>query len=64
MCGIFAYTGKQNAQEILLDGLTSLEYRGYDSVGIFVSGAGAVKAEVCIIKVFHAKTQSKFQKTR
>lgn len=45
MCGIFAYTGKQNAQEILLDGLTSLEYRGYDSAGIFVSGAGAVKAE-------------------
>jgi glutamine---fructose-6-phosphate transaminase (isomerizing) len=44
MCGIFAYTGKREALPILLDGLTSLEYRGYDSAGIFIPKSGAVKA--------------------
>ena len=35
MCGIFAYTGqKENAGEMVIDGLKSLEYRGYDSWGI------------------------------
>ncbi len=34
MCGIIGYTGKKNALPILLEGLTSLEYRGYDSAGI------------------------------
>jgi glucosamine--fructose-6-phosphate aminotransferase (isomerizing) len=36
MCGIVAYTGKQSAREILLDGLKRLEYRGYDSSGIAI----------------------------
>jgi glucosamine--fructose-6-phosphate aminotransferase (isomerizing) len=46
MCGIFAYTTSngKNAGEVLLDGLTSLEYRGYDSAGIFLPESGAVKA--------------------
>ena len=35
MCGIFAYHGhKQNAAEIIIEGLKCLEYRGYDSWGI------------------------------
>lgn len=34
MCGIVGYTGKDNAIPILLNGLKSLEYRGYDSSGI------------------------------
>lgn len=35
MCGIFGYVGKnKNAKDIVLDGLKSLEYRGYDSWGI------------------------------
>ncbi len=34
MCGIIGYTGKGNAQEIMLDALELLEYRGYDSAGI------------------------------
>jgi len=34
MCGIIGYTGKKPAQDILLDGLARLEYRGYDSAGI------------------------------
>ena len=36
MCGIVGYTGGQNAAPVLLDGLTNLEYRGYDSCGIAV----------------------------
>ncbi len=38
MCGIVGYTGKQQAAPILLDGLSKLEYRGYDSAGIAVRG--------------------------
>lgn len=34
MCGIVAYIGEKNAKEILIEGLKSLEYRGYDSSGI------------------------------
>lgn len=34
MCGIIGFSGKQKAQDILLDGLEKLEYRGYDSAGI------------------------------
>jgi len=34
MCGIFAYSGKENAVPLLVNGLRNLEYRGYDSAGI------------------------------
>ena len=34
MCGIIGFTGVIPAQDILLDGLAKLEYRGYDSAGI------------------------------
>lgn len=34
MCGIVAYTGRHNGIPIVLDGLSKLEYRGYDSAGI------------------------------
>lgn len=36
MCGIVGYIGKRNSQEILLEGLKKLEYRGYDSAGVAV----------------------------
>lgn len=36
MCGIVGYIGQSAVQEILLSGLEKLEYRGYDSAGIFV----------------------------
>ena len=36
MCGIIGYTGSQQALPLLLDGLTTLEYRGYDSAGVAV----------------------------
>ncbi len=44
MCGIFGYTGTKEAKDVLLDGLTSLEYRGYDSAGIFIPVSGAIKS--------------------
>ncbi len=44
MCGIFGYVGTRTAEPILLEGLRTLEYRGYDSAGIFVPGYGVVKA--------------------
>ena len=34
MCGIVGFTGNHQAAPILLDGLSKLEYRGYDSAGI------------------------------
>ena len=36
MCGIVGFTGKRQSAPILLDGLSKLEYRGYDSAGIAV----------------------------
>ena len=36
MCGIVGCTGSNQAAPILLDGLSKLEYRGYDSAGIAV----------------------------
>ena len=36
MCGIVGYNGNKKAIDILLDGLTKLEYRGYDSAGIAI----------------------------
>ncbi len=40
MCGIVGYVGKKRVVPVILDGLKRLEYRGYDSAGIAVSGNG------------------------
>ena len=40
MCGIIGYTGARAVPPILLDGLKRLEYRGYDSSGMALAGAG------------------------
>ena len=42
MCGIVGYIGYQQAQPILLDGLSRLEYRGYDSAGIAIMEIGQI----------------------
>lgn len=41
MCGIVGFTGKRQAAPILLEGLSRLEYRGYDSAGLAVRDGGA-----------------------
>jgi glucosamine--fructose-6-phosphate aminotransferase (isomerizing) len=52
MCGIFGYTGKKDdAQQVLLEGLSTLEYRGYDSAGIFIPGSGAVRAKGAVAEL-------------
>jgi glucosamine--fructose-6-phosphate aminotransferase (isomerizing) len=43
MCGIIGYVGERSVTEVLLQGLRSLEYRGYDSAGIAVANHGHVK---------------------
>ncbi len=42
MCGIMGYAGGKAVQEILLEGLARLEYRGYDSAGLAVLGPGGI----------------------
>ena len=59
MCGIVGFCGKQQAAPILLDGLSKLEYRGYDSAGLAVrngeESAQIVKAKGRL-KALYAKT--------
>lgn len=43
MCGIVGYAGRRQAAPILLDGLSKLEYRGYDSAGICISSPGGLQ---------------------
>ena len=43
MCGIVGYIGREQAAPILLDGLSKLEYRGYDSAGIAIYNGEEIK---------------------
>jgi len=43
MCGIVAYVGPRDASQIVLEGLSRLEYRGYDSAGIAILGERGIE---------------------
>src|SRR5947208_268106 len=43
MCGIVGYVGPRDAVSVLVDGLSRLEYRGYDSAGVAVLNGGGVE---------------------
>ena len=45
MCGIVGYVGREQAAPILLDGLSRLEYRGYDSAGVAVYHQGRIQVD-------------------
>ena len=52
MCGIIGFTGKLKAQDVLLTGLASLEYRGYDSAGIaYFKDTGKISLRKTVGKV-------------
>ena len=48
MCGIVGYIGDKQAAPFLLDGMSKLEYRGYDSAGIAVYEKGKIRVEKCV----------------
>ena len=61
MCGIVGFTGTSQAAPILLDGLSKLEYRGFDSAGIAVRDGEAttvVIKEKGKLKVLQEKTNN------
>ena len=47
MCGIVGYVGDRDCAVVLVDALSKLEYRGYDSAGIAVVEKGVIKVEKC-----------------
>ncbi|MCR5323944.1 MAG: glutamine--fructose-6-phosphate transaminase (isomerizing) [Lachnospiraceae bacterium] len=59
MCGIVGYVGKQQAAPILLEGLTKLEYRGYDSAGIAVRDG---EGDIVVVKA-KGRLKNLYEKT-
>ncbi len=58
MCGIFAYNGKNNTVPFLIEGLRNLEYRGYDSAGLFsINNSWEFTIEKAVGKVSNLATQ-------
>ena len=51
MCGIVAYVGPRDAQPILLDALSRLEYRGYDSAGLAILNGKGVEVRKKFVKM-------------
>jgi len=64
MCGIVGYIGHRQAQDILINGLKKLEYRGYDSCGLAISGSG-IKVYKDTVRVAEmARVVPRFRGTR
>ena len=60
MCGIVGYIGTCQAAPVLLDGLSKLEYRGYDSAGIAVYDGNKIQMQKAMgrLKVLEEMTQN------
>lgn len=59
MCGIVGYVGEKQAADFLLDGLTKLEYRGYDSAGIAVYDGQKINVEKSVGRLSALKDKLK-----
>jgi glucosamine--fructose-6-phosphate aminotransferase (isomerizing) len=59
MCGIVGYIGAKQATPILLDGMSKLEYRGYDSAGIAVYDGKKINIEKCVGRLDSLRTKIK-----
>ena len=57
MCGIVGFTGEREAQEIVLDCLKRLEYRGYDSAGIAMISDGALTLKKSVGEISALESQ-------
>ncbi len=57
MCGIIGFAGYKNAPEALLNGLSELEYRGYDSAGIACFSDGVIKVLKSVGKVSNLRKE-------
>lgn len=62
MCGIIGYTGKLEAPCVILEGLKSLEYRGYDSAGLAIAGDNGFVTVKCSGRVETLETKCKGEK--
>ncbi len=61
MCGIVGYIGNRDVVEVLVKGLTNLEYRGYDSSGIALNDEGDIKIFKALGKLGNLKELLKHQ---
>ena len=59
MCGIVGYKGKRNVKDVLVNGLSTLEYRGYDSAGIAVLDNNKVRIVKSIGKIENLRNKLK-----
>lgn len=61
MCGIIGYIGKESPIEILINGLKSLEYRGYDSAGIALKDKDEIEVIKSVGKIVNLEEKVKCQ---
>lgn len=64
MCGIVGYIGNRDVVDVLLKGLTNLEYRGYDSSGIALSDNGDIKIFKALGKLGNLKSLMQTQEDK
>lgn len=63
MCGIIGYIGEKNPVDILINGLKSLEYRGYDSAGIALKNKDEIEIIKSVGKIVNLEEKLKQEKT-